>query len=281
MQGGQPIKLDVGQVLKDKLGARSKYIPRLLVRAVEKIIHQKDLNELLANNFPSRGAKFCEGVLADLDVQLRSVNEENLPADPRIVLVSNHPLGGLDGVTMIAWLSRHYGRTARFVVNDILMAVEPLRECFLPVNTHGAQNRESSRKLVEAMESDDPIVIYPAGLVSRLGDDGRVADTPWRKMFVHKAIEYKRTVVPVFFHANNSKFFYRMARLRKRMGLKFNYEMVLLPREIFRARKASFTLTVGKPIAWDELARMDADGMAAARIQSLVYSLSKENKSDE
>lgn len=281
MQGGQPIKLDVGQVLKDKLGARSKYIPRFVVRGMEKIIHQNELNELLANNFPARGASFCEGVLDDLHVQLNIIGRENLPDDSRIILVSNHPLGGLDGVTMIAWLSRHYGRTARFVVNDILMAVEPLKECFLPVNTHGAQNRDSSRRLVEAMESDDPVVIYPAGLVSRLGDDGRVADTPWRKMFVQKAIEFRRTVVPVYFSARNSKLFYRLARFRKRIGLKFNYEMVLLPREIFRARNASFTLTVGKPLSWEELRQMDNHGAAASRIQSLVYSLSNENKSDE
>ncbi len=281
MQGGQPIKIDVGRVLKEKLGTRSRFIPRFLVKGIEKIIHQEELNGLLASNFPARGAAFCEGVLDDLQVRLVIHGEENLPADPRFILVSNHPLGGLDGVTMIAWLSRRYGRTARFVVNDILMAIEPLQECFLPVNTHGGQNRDASRRLAEAMECDDPIVVYPAGLVSRLGDDGTIADTPWRKMFIAKALEYNRPIVPVYFDARNSGLFYRMARLRKRVGLRFNYEMVLLPREVFRARRSTFTLTVGKPISCAELRQMGVSTATAARIQSLVYSLSNANKTDE
>ena len=281
MQTGKPIKIDLKQVLKDKLGAKSRYVPSFVVSALQKIIHQDDLNELLANNFPARGGQFCQGVLEDLDVDLRIINEENLPENPRFILVSNHPLGGLDGVTMIAWLSRHYGREARFVVNDLLMAIEPLRDCFVPVNTHGAQNKRYQNALAEALASDDPVVIYPAGLVSRMGPDGQVADTPWRKMFVNKAIEFDRPVVPVYFHAHNSKFFYRMARMRKRLGIKFNYEMVLLPREVFGARHASFTLCVGKPVSVQELKAMGSAEQAAANLQKIVYSLQKSNKTDE
>lgn len=281
MQAGKPIKIDVGQVLRDKLGTRSRYIPGFIIKALEGIIHQKELNELLANNFPARGGRFCEGVLDDLDVRLEVEGTQNLPESPRFILVSNHPLGGLDGVTMIAWLSRHYGRTARFVVNDILMAVEPLKDCFIPVNTHGGQNKSATRSLAEALESDDPVVIYPAGLVSRLGDDGKIADPAWRKMFVTKAIEYKRPIVPVFFNARNSALFYRFARFRKRMGLKFNYEMILLPREIFRARQARFSLTVGKPIGWEELALEGNSAASAERLRKMVYSLQKSHKTDE
>ena len=197
-----------------------------------------------------------------------------MPASPRCIIVSNHPLGGLDGITMIAWLSSHYGdRPVHFVVNDMLMAVEPLSDCFVPVNTHGAQNRRSAATLDSVLQGDDPVVVYPAGLVSRLGDDGRIADLPWRKMVVNKAIESRRDIVPVHFDGYNRRSFYRIARLRKKLGLKFNYEMVLLPREFVRCSDAVFTLTCGEPIPWQSFTGGSSAASEAATLRDIVYSL--------
>lgn len=176
---------------------------------------------------------------------------------------------------MIAWLTRHYGRQARFVVNDLLMAVEPLSDCFIPINKHGAQNRNTTESLERALSSSDPVVIYPAGLVSRLGDDGKIADLKWNKMFINKAISSQRDIVPVYFEGENSPSFYRLARLRKRLGLKFNFEMILLPREVFRSRGKTFRLTCGKPISWRSLRGGNAAVEEAAGIRKDVYQLSE------
>ncbi|MDE6121509.1 MAG: 1-acyl-sn-glycerol-3-phosphate acyltransferase, partial [Muribaculaceae bacterium] len=136
----RPIEINVRQVISQRLGKRARFVPGFVLGWLEKLIHQDDMNTLLAGNFPKRGADFCEGVLNDLGVSLEVRQAENLPQSPRCIIVSNHPLGGLDGVSMIAWLSRHYGRPVHFVVNDLLMAVDPLRDCFVPINKHGAQN---------------------------------------------------------------------------------------------------------------------------------------------
>lgn len=275
MPTNRPIQIDVSQVLARKLGKKARYVPRLLVGAIERLIHQDELNDLLVRNFPRRGAEFCEGVLDTLGVTLKVKEAERLPASPRCIIASNHPLGGLDGMSMIAWLRRHYGRPVHFVVNDLLMAVDPLKECFVPINKHGSQSRGSARLIDEVLAGDDPVVIYPAGLVSRLGRDGRIADLEWRKMVVNKAIESRRDIVPVHFAGENSPSFYRWARRRERLGLKFNFEMVLLPRELFRARGKTFTLTCGEPIPWHSL-RGGIDAAAeAARIRNIVYSLSR------
>ncbi|MCM1066329.1 MAG: 1-acyl-sn-glycerol-3-phosphate acyltransferase [Muribaculaceae bacterium] len=277
----QAIKIDIAKVLAERLGRRSRLVPRVLVRAVERLIHQDELNELLEKNFPLRGADFCEGVLRHLDVSLDVRGADKLPESPRCIIVSNHPLGGLDGITMIAWLSRHYGRPVHFVVNDLLMAVEPLGECFVPINKHGAQSRGSAAMIDAVLAGDDPVVIYPAGLVSRLGSDGTIADLEWRKMVVNKAIESRRDIVPVHFGGSNSPSFYRWARRRKRLGLKFNFEMVLLPREMFRARGKTFTLTCGKPVRWQSLQGGRNAAAEAAALRSLVYSLPKQNSASE
>ncbi len=270
------IQIDIGRELSQKLGRRARYVPRILVKAIERLIRQDELNDLLVRNFPRRGAEFCEGVLDTLGVKLEVKDAARLPASPRCIIASNHPLGGLDGMSMIAWLHRHYNCPVHFVVNDLLMAVDPLRDCFVPINKHGAQSRGAAKLIDEVLAGDDPVVIYPAGLVSRLGDDGKIADLEWRKMVVNKAIESRRDIVPVHFAGENSPSFYRWARRRLRLGIKFNFEMVLLPRELFRAGGKTFTLTCGDPIAWQSLSGGRDAAAEAARIRNIVYSLSQE-----
>ncbi len=160
-----------------------------------------------------------------------------------------------------------------FVVNNLLMVIDPLKECFVPINKHGAQSREASALLDRVLAGDNPVVIYPAGLVSRLNDKGEIRDLIWRKMAVTKAIDSRRDIVPVHFGGENSAAFYRWARLRKRLGMKFNYEMVLLPREVMRARGKEFTLTVGEPVPWQSLANGEDPVLTAALLRKTVYSL--------
>lgn len=273
MSSDRPIRIDVGGVLASRLGGKARFVPRFLVRWLEKLICQDKLNQLLESNYPLRGAEFCDGVLCDLDVTIDIRNENLLPKNPRCIIVSNHPLGGLDGMSMISWLSRHYNRPVRFVVNDLLMAVEPLTDCFVPVNKHGRQSRSSLGSLEEALAGDGPVVIYPAGLCSRLGADGVVADLAWNKMFVTKAIESRRDIVPVHFDGHNSPSFYRWARIRQRLGIKFNFEMLLLPREVFRSRGKTFTITCGTPVPWQSLEGGAKAASTAAQLRRQVYAL--------
>lgn len=273
MSSDRPIRIDVGGVLASRLGGKARFVPRFLIRWLEKLICQDKLNQLLESNYPLRGAEFCDGVLCDLDVTIDIRNENLLPKNPRCIIVSNHPLGGLDGMSMISWLSRHYNRPVRFVVNDLLMAVEPLTDCFVPVNKHGRQSRSSLGSLEEALTGDGPVVIYPAGLCSRLGDDGVVADLAWNKMFVTKAIESRRDIVPVHFDGHNSPSFYRWARIRQRLGIKFNFEMLLLPREVFRSRGKTFTITCGTPVPWQSLEGGAKAASTAAQLRRQVYAL--------
>lgn len=273
MSSDRPIRIDVGGVLASRLGGKARFVPRFLIRWLEKLICQDQLNQLLESNYPLRGAEFCDGVLCDLNVTIDIRNENLLPKNPRCIIVSNHPLGGLDGMSMISWLSRHYNRPVRFVVNDLLMAVEPLTDCFVPVNKHGRQSRSSLGSLEEALAGDGPVVIYPAGLCSRLGDDGVVADLAWNKMFVTKAIESRRDIVPVHFDGHNSPSFYRWARIRQRLGIKFNFEMLLLPREVFRSRGKTFTITCGTPVPWQSLEGGAKAASTAAQLRRQVYAL--------
>ena len=124
MDADKPISINITEVVRSRLGDRSRFVPRFALRYLERLICQDKLNNLLKVNFPKRDSDFCDGVLSELGVTLKVRGEENLPADSRIIIASNHPLGGLDGISMISFVSRHYGKTALFVVNDLLMAVD-------------------------------------------------------------------------------------------------------------------------------------------------------------
>lgn len=269
------IKIDVDAVLRQRASKYYRYIPHCAIRWIERTICQEQLNQLLENNHGRRDADFCRGVLSDLDVSYRVENEELLPAvdNRRVVFVSNHPLGALDGIAMIDYVSSRYGGNVKFVVNDLLMAVKPLNGVFLPINKHGKQSRGASDAIEEAFAGNDPIIIFPAGLCSRRRDDGTIKDLDWRKMFVNKCAEYKRDVIPVYFDAENSPFFYKFAKFRTLLGVKFNVEMIYLPREIFRCKGKCFTIYASAPIKWSSLKTGKNASDEAQRIKDIVYNL--------
>lgn len=270
---GEAIRIDLDEVLRQRIPGYYKFIPRPLIRKLERVICQEQLNEMLDINRGRTGAEFCRGVIDHLKINVEYKGAENLPADTRAVIVSNHPLGGLDGMVYIDYIARHYGIEPRFVVNDLLMAITPLRQTFLPVNKHGRQSRQALQNLDDALAADRPIIIFPAGLVSRRGDHGEIADLRWQKMFVNKCKEFKRPVVPAFFNGQNSLFFYKFAKFRTKIGLKFNIEMIYLPGEVFKSREARYSVTFGKPIDWTDLEGGARAQLTADAIREQVYAM--------
>ena len=186
--------------------------------------------------------------------------------------MSNHPLGGLDGLSLISVLGHKYDGHIRFLVNDLLMAVKPLQGIFLPINKYGRQNRRAAVEIERQYQGDNQMITFPAGLCSRMTGSGEIHDLEWHKMVVTHALHSHRDVVPLYFDGRNSGFFYRLARWRKRLGLKFNYEMVYLPGEMFKCRGSNFKIYVGQPVPWQSLdARHPAQ--EARRLCSMTYGL--------
>lgn len=275
MRDNELIQINVDAVVKNRLPRHYRYIPRFLIKWLENIICQKRLNELLVELHGLYDAEFCRGLLKALNITYKIKNEENLPSpeNKRFILVSNHPLGALDGVVMIDYLTQRYGGNVKFVVNDLLMAVKPLSGVFVPINKHGRQSRKASTDIDEAFASNDPVIVFPAGMCSRRQPDGSICDLEWKKMFVNKAVEYGRDVVPVFFEAQNSSFFYKFAKFRSRIGMKFNIEMILLPREMVNKQDAKFEMTIGTPISYQSLKTGKQAQQQAAEIKEIVYNL--------
>lgn len=270
MMGQELIQIDLHAILRKRIkGWKGKLIPGFVISFLERIIHQEGLNELLRVGYPAKGHEFTHRILSHLKINVEVEGLESLP-EGRYVFASNHPLGGLDGITLVDILGAKYGDdNIRVLVNDMLMNVYPLRDVFLPVNKYGSQGRESVREISAAFASDKQMVTFPAGLVSRLGDDGKIADLRWQKAFVVKALESGRKIVPVWFDGLNSMRFYKTARWRKKLGLKVNIEQVLLPSEIFRSCYKNFRVEFGRPID-PEVLKME--GESPSKIADIIQS---------
>lgn len=275
MNDDKPIILDIDGIIRERAARYYHFIPQRLIRWLERVICQDKLNWLLENNRGKTGADFCRGVLHDLNVSVDFTGENLLPPveNRRVMFVCNHPLGGLDGMALIDYVDRRYGVAPKFIVNDLLMAIKPLGNVFVPINKLGAQSHQSALAVDEAFDSDAPVIIFPAGLVSRRQKRGGIKDLQWHKMFVKKAQKFHRDIIPMRFCGENSPFFYKFAKIRQKIGLKFNIEMIYLPREVFRCSNQVFSVIIGNTIGWRELVGMGEASRAAAIIREKVYSL--------
>ena len=278
MSDFQPIQINLDEVLRSRAPRHYKYIPRWAVRKLERTIRQDELNQILVNMGTKTGVDAADSALHDLQVQTTLIGTENIPAEGRFIFVSNHPLGGLDGMALMSAIGHRYNGNIRFIVNDLLMAVKPLQPILLPVNKHGRQARQAATLIEEEYQGNNQMITFPAGLCSRMGKKGIIHDLEWKKFIVTQAVKSKRDIIPIFFDAQNSKFFYRMAKWRKRLGIKFNFEMIYLPGEMFKCKGSNFKVHFGSPIPWNSL---DASHPAqeAQRICDIAYALkSTDNK---
>ncbi|MDE7180743.1 MAG: 1-acyl-sn-glycerol-3-phosphate acyltransferase [Muribaculaceae bacterium] len=263
-----PLKIDLRRIVRE----RGMKVPSAVVALIERIICQKQLNEMLEYAYPAEGAAFAERIYTHLDLTLTVEGEENIPPSGRFVFASNHPLGGLDGIGLVKVLGARYGDDGiRVLVNDMLMNVEPLKKVFLPVNKFGAQGREATKAINAAYASDRQIVMFPAGLVSRLHDDRGIRDLEWQKSFVAKAIETGRLIIPVRFEGLNRRRFYRLARWRRRFGIKFNIEQIFLPSEVCASRGRSYRIRFLPPV---DPAALAGQGMTPREIAARVREIS-------
>lgn len=271
------LHIDLDRLLRTKAPRQRRFIPGWVVRWLERIICQRELNELLDATRGKHNEEFAAAAMEYIGATVKAQGLEKFSptARRRYIFAANHPLGGLDGIALIALLGRHYGGNLRCVVNDMLMQVTPLAGVFLPANKHGRQTEAAVAAINEAMESDCQMLYFPAGLCSRRQPDGTVADLEWRKSFITKSVEYHRDVVPVHFSGENSSRFYRLAKWRKRLGIKLNIEMILLPGEMMRCRGKQFTATFGDPIPWDSFTDGRKPTEHAARVRDCVYEIGK------
>lgn len=241
--------VDIDKVLKEKATKLYRWLPRFAINWLKRKLHEQEINAAMIKLKDYRGLDFNARSLETIGARVESVHPERVPSTGKITVVSNHPLGGLDGMALIKAVGE-VRPDVSFFVNDILKNVSNYGDIFVAVNKVGTVTTSSLRTMEDVFRGGGAVLIFPAGLVSRK-QNGLVRDLKWRKSFVTQSIDHKRTVVPVFIEGENSKFFYNFAMWRKRLGIKANIEMLFLPDEMFSANKKDIRIHFGKPFSYE------------------------------
>lgn len=267
--------IDISDILRGKMGSKAKFVPSPLVKWLKHIVHQDEVNKYLWDSRHLTGVEWLEDCMRYLDMTLEIVGKENLPDkdDGKLyTFVSNHPLGGEDGVALGAVIGRHYDGRFRYLVNDLLMNLPGLAPLCIPINKTGSQSRSFPAMVEAGFRSDNHMLMFPAGLCSRR-INGEIRDLPWKKTFITKSVETHRDVVPIHFGGRNSDFFYTLANICKALGIKFNIAMLFLVDEMYKNVHKSFRIAIGKPIPWQTFDKSRTPAQWAQYVQDEVYKL--------
>jgi putative hemolysin len=263
--------IDIREVIRQKNPALLRWMPAFVLAYIRRILHEDDINAFMAAHGHLQGLDFVHRIISEFGVEVSLQGEENLVKNGGVIYAANHPLGGLDALAFMHVLGYHRN-DLKFLVNDILTNIENLRPLFVPVNKHGSQARGAIQALDETLRSEQAFLVFPAGLVSRQ-QKGGIADLEWKKTFISQARKYQKDVVPVYIEGRNSRFFYRLARFRKWLGIKANIEMFYLADEMFAQKGKKIVIHLGKPIPYHYFDKSRSEKAWAAFVKQQVYQL--------
>lgn len=262
--------IDIEKILREKAYKLYKWLPKFVINWLKKKLHEAEINKAMVELKDDKGLDFNRKALDILEAKVESVHSECIPITGNVTIAANHPLGGLDGMALIKAVGE-IRPDVHFFVNDILKNITNYGEVFIAVNKLGAASAGSLRTMEEIFRQGGAVLIFPAGLVSRK-QNGIVRDLSWKKSFVTQAIDHKRMVIPTFIEGTNSKFFYRFAQIRKRLGIKANIEMIFLPDEMFRANKKTIRIHFSKPFSYELFDNSKTHKGWADHIYKFIYS---------
>lgn len=265
--------VDIEKIIASKNPKLLKWLPGFVLSYVKRILHQDELNASLFRMKDMKGVDFAKGALDELGITVTFKGIENIPASGGVIIASNHPLGGLDGIALI-YAVHQKRKDIKFLVNDILMHLEGIKDFWVPVNKHGSNGRQAQEAIDKTFASEGATLVFPAGLVSRKQNNG-IEDLAWKKSFINNAIKHQRNIVPVFIHGSNSSFFYNIAYWRKKIGINANIEMFYLVDEMYKQRGKTITIEFGKPISFHVFDKTHSSITWANLVKHHVYHMGR------
>lgn len=245
-----------------------------VVYCLKKVLHQEEINNFLIHGEAYKGFDFVEAVLEyfNFGYTLSNKDKANIPSSGRVIIIANHPLGALDALSLIA-LVKEVRSDIKVLANDVLMQIEPLQNLLIPIdNLGGTTAKESLKKIYDALERDEALIIFPSGEVSRAHPTG-IKDTKWKKGFLKFAQKSNSPILPVFIDAKNSPIFYTLSLINKKIAT------FLLASEMFKKRSKIIHFKIGEMIAYKTLQNSGFnDTVLINLLKKHLYKISKGKK---
>ena len=249
--------------------------PKLKAKAtglLAQLFHQDEINDFIAEHQHLSHIDFLERVneRLGLSYSISNKNLENIPVSGRVVIISNHPLGSLDGLALLAMVQT-VRKDIKIVVNELLGSMTPLRPFFLGVNNMtGKNNKTQLHNIHHCLEQEQAVIFFPAGEVSRLTLKG-IKDGKWHSGFLRIAKQTKSPILPIHVGGKNSNFFYGLSLIAKPLSALF------LVREMFNNISLTLPIKVGKLIPYSSFAGLSPSSKdSLLRFKQHVYRLKHE-----
>jgi len=224
---------------------RSPWVKRPALGFLRRLTHEEEVNEFLDKHQDQTGFDFVEQVLNffNFSYSISHRDRKNIPATGRVVIVSNHPLGALDGLALLR-LVGEVRRDVKIVVNDMLMNFKAIDGLLLPVDNLNKSTRKSSvENILDCLRNDEAVIVFPAGEVSRIRPNG-VQDGKWTSGFLSFAKKTNSPLLPIFVNAKNSSLFYSTSMVYKPLA------SMLLAHEMFNKKSKTIAIHAGEPIPY-------------------------------
>lgn len=240
-------KIDIKDIISSKapdfFEKNPKIVNSLLIKFLNRFLRIKEINNFLELNHLKSGVEFIDSLFEHLNVSYEITNKDiaNIPSEGRLIIVSNHPLGGLDGLAMIRAISQ-IRSDVKIVANDVLQSIENIAEFILPVDLFSMNKQKYQLLNIEkALNNEEVVIFFPSGKVSRLYVNG-IHDSKWNNGAIKFSKKLSVPILPAFVHARNSLSFYLAAMIYSPIG------MFMLPQELFKKRNSKFRITFGNVI---------------------------------
>lgn len=248
---------------------------QIAVKALKKLLHEDDFNKFIEKNRHLRGFAFLDKLLEHFNFHYQVSNRSysNIPAEGRLIIVANHPIGTLDGLALVK-LIRSVRPDVRIVANRVLSHMEPLKSIFLPVDVLSDKKslKDSYKAMLEALENEEAVIIFPAGEVSRITPKG-IRDGKWQNGFIKLAQKARCPILPIHIKAKNSALFYGMSAVYKPLGT------MLLVKEMFNKNGQEIRFKIGAPIPCSAISESGlTHKQLSQRFRKHVLNLGKKKK---
>ncbi|MDD2886950.1 MAG: lysophospholipid acyltransferase family protein [Aliarcobacter sp.] len=270
--------IDIQKEIEKKfpnMDKKENFLKKSLFKIAKKIVHEDSINQFLTQNSHLKGFEFVDAVLDyfDFDYTVSSSDLQNIPTSGKVVIIANHPLGGLDALCLLRLISQ-VRKDVKIVANDFLAGFEALHSLLIPIDNYKLrQSKNDIKKIYEALNNEEAIIIFPAGEVSRATAKG-IKDPVWNKGFLNFAQNTNSPILPIFLDAKNSKTFYTISVINK------TFSTLLLSHEMFNKKSKRIGMKVGQIIPNENIAPKGIDKKFLLNLyRKHLYSLKKGKKS--